>query len=162
VLLEWSLCLTRASSGWGKYCQCGWNHLTESCKMLSTQTRPQPVTSKVCRCRLHFLTKHLYLIGVCFGEDQSTNTIFQRNWTMSWRESKYSAVKSEHNWGPNVFNYGINNMLNQGRSNFESEFCWCFIGRSWRPWNTNRITPSAHISLGRLDRFPTWRSHRCR
>ena len=51
--------------------------------------------------RLPFSTRHMYLCGVLFGEDQTTDTTrhrFIKDWTTSSNSMKHSTLNDEHGW----------------------------------------------------------------
>ena len=81
--------------------------------------------------------------------------MFKKAWTTSSNINNYSTLNSEHNWeGLCIYSRNQQHALlititNQGRSNFQFDFCICFIidmllqcdfccvnliGRSWRTW----------------------------
>lgn len=64
-----------------------------------------------------------------------THVIFRRHWTMFLNLINHFTLDNEHNWedlyvlvskSANI-QFFRQSQLTQGRSNFESDFCWCFI-----------------------------------
>ena len=92
----------------------------------------------------------------------------------------YSTLHSEHNWEDlciQLRNQQLctsdNHSRNQGRSYFQCHFCICFvanlplqhefccvnmIGKCWRTWKTDQLTPTCLIGLARREEATTYPS----
>ena len=87
--------------------------------------------------------------------------MFKRDWSTPSSINNYSTLNSEHNCKDLYIQLKKNQQTcksdNQGRSDFQYGVCKCFIidllmqhefvcvneiGRSWRTWKMNQITPA--------------------